>query len=492
MTSPDRPTTPDSSASRPAAPAAAPAGGSFTGPPAGSPERRSRHIGWRSRDVLRAACLVLLVYVAARLVWFAYPLIFVAFLGILFGLAVTSGVDRIVKLKVGRFHLPRGLAAALIVFGFLGALGAGGAWMAPTIREQSKELRTKLPEAIDKIEAWAAQRQGGVLGSVLGLGQEVSTATGGVARAANRAGTAQPAAGPRAAPAAAQQNAQPAAGPRAAPAAAQQNAQQSAQPDAAAAQPGAASAQPGAASARPASAGATAAEVHPLRDRLKEQMGGVAGFLRPFLSSTFAVLSGILIIIFLAIYVAADPETYHQGLMHLFPHRARSRAGEVLSTIALTLRKWLQTQLIAMIVIGAVSTGVYLALGLKAAIPLGILAGLFEFIPTVGPILSAIPAIAMGFVDSPSKALTVAIACIVIQFLENQLLIPQLMKKSVDIPPVLTILGQALMALVFGFPGLLVAVPVLAATMVAVKMLYVEDVVGDDVLVLDGGDDDDD
>jgi predicted PurR-regulated permease PerM len=151
--------------------------------------------------------------------------------------------------------------------------------------------------------------------------------------------------------------------------------------------------------------------------------------------------------------------------------------------MATVLRRWLVTQLVAMVAIGSVTTVVLLILDVKAAFALGILAGLLEFIPTVGPILSAVPAVAMGFLDSPEKALYVAIAFWAIQFAENHLLIPLLMKGGVDVPPVLTILSQALMAMVFGFLGLMCAVPILAAVMVAVKMLYVEDVVGERVPV---------
>jgi predicted PurR-regulated permease PerM len=143
------------------------------------------------------------------------------------------------------------------------------------------------------------------------------------------------------------------------------------------------------------------------------------------------------------------------------------------------LRKWLVTQLIAMASIGAVATVVLLILKVKAAFALGVLAGLFEFIPTVGPIISALPAVAMGFLDSPEKALYVMVAYFGIQFVENHLLIPLLMKGGMNLPPALTILSQALMVLVFGFLGLMCAVPLLAATMVAVKMLYVHGVVGD-------------
>ena len=84
----------------------------------------------------------------------------------------------------------------------------------------------------------------------------------------------------------------------------------------------------------------------------------------------------------------------------------------------------------------------------------------------------------MGFLDSPQKALFVALVCWGVQFLEGHILAPLLMKRGVDLPPVVTLIGLSLMAIVFGFLGMMVAVPVLAALMVAIRMLYVEDVVG--------------
>ena len=110
----------------------------------------------------------------------------------------------------------------------------------------------------------------------------------------------------------------------------------------------------------------------------------------------------------------------------------------------------------------------------KGAFARGLVAGRFEVIPTVGTILSAVPGVGMAFLDSPEKAVYVVFVYWGIQFLENHILIPLLMKGGMDLPPALTVLAQALLALVFGFLGLMVAVPLLATVMVTIQMLYVE------------------
>jgi predicted PurR-regulated permease PerM len=168
--------------------------------------------------------------------------------------------------------------------------------------------------------------------------------------------------------------------------------------------------------------------------------------------------------------------------MHLFPHHARGRVGQVLSHISSVLRQWLVTQLIAMVTLGIVWAVVLTLLGVKAAFALAVIAGLLEFVPTVGPTLAVVPALAMALLDSPAKAFYVLMAYLVIQGLESNLLIPLLMQGRMDLPPALTIVAQALMALAFGFLGLMVAVPLLAAVMIPVKMLYVGGVVGDQMM----------
>ena len=183
-------------------------------------------------------------------------------------------------------------------------------------------------------------------------------------------------------------------------------------------------------------------------------------------------MSGALVLVlFIAAYIAVDPALYHGGVLELVPLRERDRAAIALTRLATTLRRWLVTQLIAMLVIGTVTTVFLFTIHVKAALPLGILAGISKFIPIVGSIFAAIPAMAMAFIDSPHKALLVAIGYFVIQFVENHLLVPVLMKAGVNLPPAMTLGIQALMSVLFGFLGLLVAVPLLAAILTIVKTM---------------------
>jgi predicted PurR-regulated permease PerM len=373
-------------------------------------------------DAFRIATMVSGFFVALLLLWQIRTLVLTVFLGVLFALAVSAGADRLERWKV-----PRGIAAPLIVFTFVGLVAAFGSWIGPTVRQQTMELRTKLPEAVGKVEQWVESRGGGVIATITGLADDTPSAPAGAGTAADSAARA------------------------------------GADTVADVLHDSASGAVIKRAPTKPAPT--------TLRDRLLTQIGGAGRQFLHVLGSTLAVLAGILLVIFLSIYLAIDPSVYRRGLLHLVPRRLRGQTEEILNAIVVTLRKWLVTQLIAMIVIGVVTTVVLMALKVRAAVPLGILAGLLEFVPNLGPVLSALPAIAMGFVDSPQKALAVAIAYVGIQFIENHLLIPILMKQGLNLPPALTIVMQSLMALVFGVLGLLVAVPLLAAIVIAVQIL---------------------
>jgi predicted PurR-regulated permease PerM len=220
-----------------------------------------------------------------------------------------------------------------------------------------------------------------------------------------------------------------------------------------------------------------------LTNRVTREMREATKFLFPIVSSFLGAVGGLVIVLFIAMYIAATPGLYRQGMLHLVPHRHRDRAEEWLSTLRDTLRQWLVARFIAMLLIGLITAGGLAALGVKGAAALAVLAGLLEFVPFFGPIASAIPAIGVALVDSPEKALWVIGLYVLIQQLEGNVITPLLLKKRLDVPPVMTVVAVAALGMVFGVLGMLIAEPLLATVLVTTKMLYVSDVVGDEVHV---------
>ncbi|WP_242916965.1 AI-2E family transporter [Pontibacter liquoris] len=198
------------------------------------------------------------------------------------------------------------------------------------------------------------------------------------------------------------------------------------------------------------------------------------------LSSTFSVLANIYIILFIAIFVTIDPNTYRQGIILLFPKNRRKRITEVLDKIGATLYKWILGKLFSMAVVGILTTVGLWLLGIPMAIALGVIAGLLSFIPNFGPILGLIPAVLIALLQGPDQALYVVLLYIGIQAVESNLLTPLVQKKMVEIPPALIITGQLLLGVFSGPLGLILATPLIAMLMVIIKMLYIQDVLGDE------------
>lgn len=404
-------------------------------------------------DLVRAALIIVFVLLGLQLLWAARILALTAFLGVLFGLGASPAVD-----ALERRGFRRGVASPLIIFGALALILALGAWTAPTLVTQSQELRTRFPEAIEKVEIWLSIKQPRLLDAITGVPTPKKSAP---ATAPAATPIAAPTVVPETVPAAASDSA-PAATPDTAPAVA----------------PAVAPAESAAVAVKtPADAPAQVTETRPQR-RLVEAFYRQAGRLKAvalgILTSTLAVFGGFILVLFLAVYIAAEPDLYKRGLLLLVSPPTRRRLEPVLTAIAVKLRRWLGTQVLAMLIIGAITTILLSIIGVRAALPLGIIAGLLEFIPNVGPTLAAIPAIVMAFVDSPQKAFVVMVVYWGIQFLENNLLIPYLMREQLDLPPALTLMTQVVMAYVFGLMGLFVATPLLAAVFVTVQMLHVQ------------------
>ena len=198
-----------------------------------------------------------------------------------------------------------------------------------------------------------------------------------------------------------------------------------------------------------------------------------------YFSSTLGAIGNIALMLLLAVYLASEPKTYIKGFTKLFPQHRRKRVREILYQIGETLSWFLIGKGASMLFIGLLTWIGLSIIGVPLALTLGLIAGLLSFIPNFGPILSAAPAILLAFIDSPTSALYVLALFVGVQIIESNLLTPFIERQTVELPPVLTVVAQLALAVIFGAVGLILATPILAVVMVLVQTLYIQDVLCD-------------
>jgi predicted PurR-regulated permease PerM len=216
---------------------------------------------------------------------------------------------------------------------------------------------------------------------------------------------------------------------------------------------------------------------------LARQLGGALGQLGgsvlPVVGGVASTLLSIIIVIFLSLYLLTDAQVYEEGVIRLFPIGYRGRVRFIIDRIDFNLRLWLQGQLLLMLIVG-VASGVGMAvLGLAPAIALGVLAGVFSFVPNFGPLAALVPSLAVGFAQAPDKIFWIVLIIYGTSFLQSQIIAPLIFKESINLPPVLVLVGQIFAAVFFGFLGIMLAVPLISILVIIVQEVYVKDVLGD-------------
>lgn len=222
-------------------------------------------------------------------------------------------------------------------------------------------------------------------------------------------------------------------------------------------------------------------EAQPSTEKIISQVTSMLPAAGSVFTGVVGVLGNAAIIVVVGIYLAAQPQLYIGGIVAMLPHRNRARAHQVFEELGLTLGQWLAGKFISMLSVGVVTAVGLTLLDIPLALVLGVIAGLFDFIPYVGPILAGIPAVLIAFSDSPASALYVALLFIAVQTAESYLLAPIVERKMVALPPALTIMMQVLLGSIFGLIGVALASPLTAALTVLIVMLYIQDVLGDPV-----------
>jgi predicted PurR-regulated permease PerM len=205
-------------------------------------------------------------------------------------------------------------------------------------------------------------------------------------------------------------------------------------------------------------------------------LSGVAGVVTSFVGG----LADLLLIVFGGLFLAAQPGLYRQGFLLLLPPGgSRERVAGTLDASGTALRRWLLGQLVAMLLV-FVLTGLGLwAIGVPAALALALLAGLAEFVPLIGPIVAAIPALLIALSDGWQTALWTLLLYLAIQQVESNLIMPVVQHRVVSLPPAVTLFAVVAFGLLFGSLGVLFATPLAVVVFVAVKKLWVRETLGE-------------
>ena len=193
--------------------------------------------------------------------------------------------------------------------------------------------------------------------------------------------------------------------------------------------------------------------------------GGSLDAVGQALNTTGVILSGLFTltaILLIGFYWTLEGEGALRTLLRPLSNDKRESAHEMLQEIGARVGGYVRGQGILAVTIGVADLIVYLLIGLPAALAVALLAGMFELIPVLGPTLGAIPAVLVAFAYDPSKVVWIIAAGALIQLLENNVLAPRVMHKTVGVNPMVTLLAIVAFGALFGFAGLLLAIPMAA------------------------------
>lgn len=190
--------------------------------------------------------------------------------------------------------------------------------------------------------------------------------------------------------------------------------------------------------------------------------------------STLGILGDVVVILFLGLFFAINPAGYRDGFLLLMPNQHRGRLLEALSATGESLRGWMVTQLALMVLIGSLVGVLLWALAVPNALILALLSGALNFIPFLGPIISAVPVLLVLAGQDGTTLLIGAIGLLLIQNLEGYVLTPMLQQRIIKLSPALSLSVMAILGSLFGIMGVALATPIFAVVRTLVLKLYVE------------------
>ncbi|CAG0946177.1 Sodium-lithium/proton antiporter [Anaerolineae bacterium] len=216
-----------------------------------------------------------------------------------------------------------------------------------------------------------------------------------------------------------------------------------------------------------------------LSDQLRAEIAVLASAAPRVLAGAASGFLSIVFILVLSLYLLKDADLIERNLANAVPDHYRDEMQRIKTELNEIWSSFLRGQVVLALIIGFVTTIVLVLLGVRNALLLGLLAGLLEVVPTIGPIIAMIPAIVIALfqgsanlpVENTTFAIIVVVAYLLIQQLENHVVVPNVLGSSVNLPPVVVLFGAFAGASLAGVLGIFLAAPVLATARLVGKFL---------------------
>jgi predicted PurR-regulated permease PerM len=217
-------------------------------------------------------------------------------------------------------------------------------------------------------------------------------------------------------------------------------------------------------------------DINDLNSQIQPLLQSLAQRSLAIFSSSLGAVLNLLFMLILTIMLLAQPRAYRQAFIALFPRFYRRRIDLILHDCEVSLGRWIIGALISMVVVAVLSIIGLIVVGIPLPLAQGILAGLLNFIPNIGPTMSVILPMAIALLDEPWKAVAIFIVYFLIQQFESNLLTPYIMAQQVSLLPAITLISQVFFATFFGFLGFLLALPLTVVGKVWINAVLIEDI----------------
>ena len=202
------------------------------------------------------------------------------------------------------------------------------------------------------------------------------------------------------------------------------------------------------------------------------QIGALPSQAVKFGVSVFSNIVSILSVLVLSFYFLLYRSKLNDQLAFMFGEDRKAQVGKIIDEVEVNLGSWARGEIILMFFVGLLTYVGLLILGIPFALPLAIIAGVLEIVPVLGPNIAAIPAIVIGLTISPLMALAVAALCFLIQQLENYLLVPKIMEKSVGVNPIVTLISLTIGYRMMGIVGIILSIPLFLTIKILIKEYF--------------------